>query len=148
MRIHPDFKTQVMQSSYVDPLGKENLMEVVHRWGSPFNSSAMYAHMKRHQATDIAKIEAAMPKLDVPLEILKGDKSDDSHLRALDDFINKGWQKLASGDLPITAATWMKAIHERIDYDSKNKDRQLDAFKMMKGAYSGPSQAERGTREG
>lgn len=144
MKKHPDFRAQVQHSSYLRPDGNESLQEVVRRWGDPFGMPLMYAHMKRHQLKDIIKAEQLLPVQDIPLEIFENPvKSDTPHEQGLDEFIAKGRQMLADGKLPLTASAVLKAISIKADIEKSTKDRRLDVFKTMKGAFNGPKQTDK-----
>lgn len=142
MKAHPDFKKQILESNYFTKDGEETMMEVVHRWGDPFIAVTMYAHFRRHMRPDMVAREIAFKKnapLDEVNKVLEGVvgemSSDTPHERALDEFINKGRILLTSGDMSINAATFLKAVQLKMDKERATKDRGMEAFKMMSGAF-------------
>lgn len=140
MKKNQDFRYRIMQSTYFNPQGSENLMGVVHAFGDPFKSSIMYAHMKRHQPKDLVKaaklfdengnaeVVNTVRMLETPT------RAETAHEMGLDDFIQLGRDKLARGEMSITATTYLTAIKVKMDNEAKTKDRRVD---VMKGLFSG-----------
>lgn len=134
MKDTPDFVVDVMASSYMDPTnGKEGLLTIVRRWKPPFSYQMMMHHMKKHQPRDLTKAEMAMAMKGVPM-VRDAMQTDDSHKRGLDEFIAIGRRKLLSGQMQITAENYLKAVKIKLDDEKANKDRVVEAVKVMKGA--------------
>lgn len=140
MNRHPEFRQQIEASSYFVPGAPESLMGVVKRWDDPFIPVTMYYHMKKHMVANeikgLRQTEEQMKQAAVPLDVIEGEvKSDTYHERGLDEFIMKGRELVARGELKINSATYLKAIQLKLDAEKSTKDRRLDAFKMMSGAF-------------
>jgi hypothetical protein len=136
MKRNPTFRDQVQASSYMDPLGAESLMEVVHRWGDPFPAPTMYSHMRRHQTKAITKIEDTAPVEAIPIVDLEEEVvSHTAHERGLDEIISKGRQMVRTGDIKINATALLAAIKTKADIEKSTKDRRLEGIKLFTGAY-------------
>lgn len=136
MRKHDDFRRRIIQSSYFNPMARENLMDVLAAFGEPFASGTLYQHIRRHQPRDIVKAMKKyepIPLLAPTLQVIEAEPgaSTTNHEIGLDDFIQKGREKLAMGELQITATTFLQAIKIKADNEKGNKDRRLDALKTM-----------------
>jgi hypothetical protein len=98
----------------------------------------VYSHMQRHQSKDTRAIEVQAPTEAVPLTDLEESVvSSTPHERGLDEIIVKGRQAVRDGTIKITAQALLQAIKTKSEIDIRTKDRRLDAFKMMAGAFSG-----------
>lgn len=115
-------------------------MSVWHRWGDPFNTATIYSHMRRHRTKQTQEIELAAPAEAVPL--VEGEldivaKSNSPHERGLDEIISKGRSMLRTGELKVTTQALLTAIKTKSEIEKSNKDRNLDAMKLMAGAFGG-----------
>lgn len=54
-----------------------------------------------------------------------------AHEQALDTFIDKGNHMVESGELKITATTYIQAIKAKADIQKSDKDRRYDALKSI-----------------
>lgn len=143
MKKHPEFREQINASKYLDPMGSETLLAVVHRWNDPFGASAMYQHMKRHQSRDLIRAEKAAVAAATPFAVIEAPVDGQSqHDMGLDEVITLGRRSVASGQIKITGSLLLQAIKIKADIEKSTKDRRLDAVKMMKGAFSGSSPQE------
>jgi hypothetical protein len=125
-------------STYFNPLAKESLAEVIHRWGDPFPMPTVYSHMRRHmskktQEIDIVAPEGAVSVVDLEEPVV----SSTAHERGLDEIISKGRDMVARGEIKVTAQALLQAIKTKAEIDIKTKDRRLDAYKAMAGAFGG-----------
>lgn len=132
MRRHPDFRAQIIESKHFNTDGVETVRDVCKRWDLPFTETTVYRHLAKHQPKDLTTI----PESDVKVV-----ESKDAHISGLDDFIAQGREKLARGELHISADSFLKAVKTKADIESKNKDRSLDALKLMAGAFGGQIEA-------
>lgn len=141
-RKHKDFRYRLMQSTYFNPQGTEAASEVLAAFGSPFGSSAFYAHMNRHRHTDLAKAQAkydqtmdkstTKPNPALLITAVEGDVIQRSeHELALKEIVAEGRAKLASGDMTITLTGMINASKALADIDKSTKDRRLDAAKSF-----------------
>ena len=148
MKKNQDFRYRCMQSTYFNPQGSESLMDVVHAFGDPFKSSAMYQHMKRHQTKDLIKAAESFdengngvlnnPAITNTVRMLdRPSEATENHEIGLDEFIQQGRDKMVRGEMQITANTYLQAIKIKADIQKSNKDRKLDAMKALFGGASG-----------
>lgn len=136
MKRNPTFKQQVMDSAYFEPTAAESLAEVVNRWGSPFPMPTVYSHMRRHQSKPTQAIEVVAPvEATALVDIEDPVVSETAHERGLDEIIAKGRQAIRDGSLKVSGQMLNTAIKTKAEIDIKTKDRRLDAFKMMSGAF-------------
>lgn len=155
MKKNSDFRYRVMQSTYFNPQGTENLMDVVHSFGDPFKSTTMYQHMRRHQAKDLIKAASKFDengnllidnRMKPTIEVIENPTSSTTNYElGLDEFIQAGRDKMARGELPISASTFVAAIKAKADIEKSTKDRRLD---MVKAFFSGPKTEESQSTEG
>lgn len=134
MKKNKEFRYRCMKSTYFDPDGHETLSEINASFGSPFKVTAIYQHMKRHQFKDlilapkgglIDTVESTLEMLDAPIE------SKANHEIGLDDFIQEARNKLARGELQISATTFLQAIKIKMENEKGNKDRKFEALKTL-----------------
>lgn len=150
MKQHRAFREAVILSTYFDPNGAESLAEVVKRFNDPFPMVNIYAHTTRHMKQNIqrwrrlAGLEEkslAMKKKDRAKELLTETmtvveapvSAQGEHVTALDEFIEQGRRKVASGQMPITAQTYVQALKAKAEIENKTKDRRYDALKSLFG---------------
>lgn len=141
MKKNKDFRYRIMTSTYFHPEGQESAAEVVHAFGDPFKLSTFYAHLQRHQAKDLIKaqqrfdIKHKTDKPDAKLIIgaVEGtvENTGEAHEQGLDEFIRDGRALLASGELKVTATTFLQAIKIKSDNEKSTKDRRLEAMKAI-----------------
>jgi len=133
-----------MTSSYFNPSSTTSLPAVLRAYGNPVGMVNVYAHIKRHQYAHSLQAPSKIvdgklyvdkrmkPTFEV-VEALPGSPTT-NHELGLDDFIARGRAKLASGELTITATTFLQAIKVKMDNDAKTKDRRAD---MLTGLFKG-----------
>lgn len=153
MKKNPAFRLRVMQSKYFQPSGHESLADVIHSFGDPFGLPVAYAHMQRHQASDliaakkrfegstIASVHNSGPnKVVVAVGAVEGQViSQGEHETALDEFIRVGHEKLQAREMTISATNFLKAIEVRANINKNTKDRRME---MIKSFFSGGSKKE------
>lgn len=141
MKKSKDFRMRINASKYFNPHGTEAVMDVVRAHGSLFPKDQVYRHLRTHQSEGKAVVPTQVidGKLVVDsrfkgtLEVVEGipDNSTSNHELGLDDFIKKGRQQLAAGQLQITAGTFLNAIKIKADIEKGTKDRRMEALKAM-----------------
>lgn len=142
MKKNKDFRFRIMQSTYFNPQGNETMMDVVHTWGDPFGSSIMYAHFKRHQAKDLIRAASRFDdkgnlmidkRMKPTVEVIEhiDPKATTNYELGLDEFIQSGRDKLARGEMQVSASTFVAAIKTKSDIDKNTKDRRLDMIKAF-----------------
>ena len=142
MKKDPTFRLRVMQSRYFNPKGRESLASVVHDYGDPFALATIYAHMSRHQESDLQKARRRYAEVphphSTPLVVssaVEGEVvSQSQHELGLDEFIREGREKLLRKEMSITATTYLQAIKIRTDIDKTTKDRRME---MIKNFFAG-----------
>lgn len=145
---HRDFRYRLMTSTYFDPNGTESAAEVLAAFGSPFGTSAFYAHMNRHRHNELIKAQAKYDKavdrthkVD-PKTLMNAVEGDvivrSEHELALKEIVAEGRAKLASGDMTITLTGMINASKALADIEKSTKDRRLDAVKSMFKGITGP----------
>jgi hypothetical protein len=159
MKQHKAFSEALILSSYFDDNGAESLAEVVKRFNDPFPMVNVYQHCTRHMKgkihrwRQIFKLEERsleMKKKDRAAEILRDTMtvvdspvvSQGEHVNALDEFIEQGRKKVASGQMPITAQTYVQALKAKAEIENKQKDRRYDALKSLFGGAAPKSKDE------
>lgn len=142
MKKNPGFRQRIMLSTYFNPQGAENMMDVVRAWGSPFGSSIMYAHFKRHQAKDLIRAASKFDengnlvidtRMKPTIEVVESidPKSTTNYELGLDEFIKAGRDKLARGEMAISGTTFIAAINAKANIDKNTKDRRLEMIKSF-----------------
>lgn len=124
----------MMRSTYFDPInGQHTLKDVWVKWKPDFELANFYQHAKRHQPKDLIRAEASLEAAVAPLVNRLSDE-EDAHEATLDEFIDKGRQMLKTGKLSITSQTLLQAIKTKADIKKSDKDRKMDALRLMAGA--------------
>jgi hypothetical protein len=150
MRLHPDFRLRMMQSTYFNPSGTESLLKVLHDFGDVLKPPSVYMHIRRHQQKDLIRAreqflhrandgknvfirqDARVPG--TPDEAIEGEVvATGQHEAGLDEFIAEGRRKLLGGKMTITATNYLAAIKIRTEIDKSTKDRRLDMIKSFFG---------------
>lgn len=147
MKKHPQFREQIMASTYFNSLGSKNMLQVVHDWGDPFKPSAMYQHIKRHQARDLIKVDKLEEARVIPPVVEAVESSVTSateHERGLDEFIRDGRNKLSRGELSMTASSYLQAIKIKSDIEKNTKDRRMEMIKQFFGGPNGNNNGKPG----
>lgn len=144
MKKNKDFRFGVFNSSYFNPEGKSGPNQVNKAYGMPFLEVTLYRCLQKHHnsqkiraATKVVNGEVVVDSrfkgtLEVVEHIPTGSVT--NHELGLDDFISQGRDKLARGELQITATTFLQAIKTKMDNDAKTKDRRAD---MLQGLFKG-----------
>jgi len=127
------------------------------RLGEPFAYDTLYKHAKRHMQPKIEEWRRlhglqertlAMKKKDRAKEILKETmeavespvQDQSEHVTALDEFIAAGRRKVDSGQMPITAQTYVQALKAKAEIENKTKDRRFDALKTLFSGAAPPAE--------
>jgi hypothetical protein len=155
MRRNKDYTVAILLSSYFNPKGQESLPEVNKRFGLPFTLITLYKHAQRHMKTNTARWmklngledkknwqqalektkfikEEELEALQNTIEYVEDAKSIlQPHEYSLDKFIKKGSDMVESGEMKITATTYIQAIKAKSDIEKSNKDRKMDALKTL-----------------
>lgn len=139
-----EFRLRVFESTYFNPDGRESPMDVNRSYGSPFGQSLLYACLKRHHGHNIVRAPATVTDdgkvvvdnrfkqtFDI-IETIPGNVSNAE--LGLEEFIKQGRDKLARGEMQITATTFVAALGKRMEIDAKTKDRRAD---MLQGLFKG-----------
>jgi hypothetical protein len=143
MKKNPVFRLRVMQSSYFNPEGTESLARVVHDFGDPVTTGAIYIHMQRHQANDLeiarrrytGPRKLKVPDILLPATAVEGEvNSVAAHELGLDEFIKQGRAQLALKEMPLSATNFLQAIKIKSDIEKNTKDRRME---MIKAFFSG-----------
>ena len=138
-----EFRVRLFSSSYFSPEATESPMDVNKAYKNIFGQSTLYACLKRHHGQDLVRpaskvvdgqlvIDNRMKATYEVIERVGGPTT--NHELGLDDFIEQGRQKLANGELSITATTFLQAIKTKMDNDAKTKDRRAD---LLSGLFKG-----------
>lgn len=143
MKTHKAFSEEILLSAYFNKHGQKSVTEIIKEYKDPFPAINFYQHANRHmkgniehwrrvnkitppkKAKPVVLVEETMAVVDTPVE------SFSPHEQALDEFIEKGRQKLEYGNLPITATTFIQAIKAKAEIENKTKDRRYDALKSL-----------------
>lgn len=152
MKKHKEYRDACLRSTYFDPRGTESLGAVNDKWGTPVKVQTLYRHMQRHQTRDIVNAEALARLNGTPLVWQRTRKpkevdkealtntaavveapvgSAQQHEQGLDDFIQKGRVKLATGEMTINAANYLSAIKIKADIEKNTKDRRIELLRNM-----------------
>lgn len=138
------FRERIFLSSYFTD-NKESPNKVNTSFGSPFKRVTLYFCLRQHHGSDALRPATKVtstgkvlvdqrfkPTFEV-IESVPGLPTT-NHELGLDRFIEKGRAKLESGEMQITATTYLQAIKVKMDNDAKTKDRRLD---MLSGMFKG-----------
>lgn len=154
-KAHPDFHEAILHTKHIDINNKDTVTDVWKRFNVPLPYTSVMQHVRRHiipayesfkermivrQAISDKKL-VTEEDLKKALEGEVGTKA--SHEQTLDSFIDEFDELIKDGKVKITAQTGLQAIKIKADIEKANKDRKLDAFKMMVGA-SGQTQQPKG----
>ena len=143
-RRNKQFRDRLFASSYFNQGQGESPTDVNRDFNSPFKQTTLYACLKRHHYTELIRPPSKIvdgklivdnrikPTFDVIETLPAGITS--NHEMGLDDFIQQGREKLARGELQITATTFLQAIKTKMDNDAKTKDRRAD---LLSGLFKG-----------
>lgn len=142
MKKDKDFRNRIFASSYFSLGGEESPQKVNKSYGEPFSPNLLYACLKRHHghlvdrtATRVVNGEVVIDQRFKPtFEVIENVGATSNAELGLEEFIAKGRQMLASGELKITATTLVAALGKRMDIDAKTKDRRAD---MLQGLFKG-----------
>lgn len=153
MKKHEGFTYRLLHSKYFDPNGPETMPDVLRAFQVPIHLQTVYSCLKRHHAN--LNLRAAVvvtndgkllidKRMKETQELIEAPANGETnHELGLDDFIAKGRNMLARGDMMITASTYLSAIKIKADIEKSTKDRRLDALKaMFQGAGPGGKQDE------
>lgn len=156
MKKHKEYRAACLRSTYFDPKGTESLLQVNEKWGYPVKQQTLYRHMQRHQVRDLQNAEAinklngvespvwqrkanAGPRNKVDAVALTNTQevieapviTGQEHELGLDEFIQKGREKIATGQMSFTAANYITAIKVKSDIEKNTKDRRLEMLRSM-----------------
>lgn len=144
MKKNTQFRFKIFNSSYFNPESTRGPMRVNKEYGNPFSYGNLYRCLKVHHGAQLINPTVQVVdghlvidnRLKPAYEIVEGipPGSVTNHELGLDDFIAKGREKLARGELQITASTFLTAIKTKMDNDAKTKDRRAD---MLQGLFKG-----------
>lgn len=142
MKRNKVYRERIFESTYFNPEGKVSPAKVNREYGEPFSKDLMYACLKKHHGHNVVR---------APSKVVDGKVIVDNRFKqtfsvventgvtsnaelGLEELIAKGRTMLASGELRVTATTFVAAIGKRMDIDAKTKDRRAD---MLSGLFKG-----------
>lgn len=156
MKKHKDFRYACIHSTYQDPKGVESLVQVNERYGNPFLMPTLYRHMQRHHkanksfytqekgekyekrsaliGADPNTLELNNTKelLENTVNVVESDvMSKQQHELGLDEFIAIGRDRLAHGEMALSASNFITAIKVKAEIERTTKDRRLEMLKSM-----------------
>lgn len=143
MKRNKDFRFLIFDSSYFNPESKTSPQKINRSYGEQFKQVTLLACLRKHHKGAVNRapskivngqlvIDSRMKPTFEVIEMPTG--STTNHELGLDDFIAKGRDKLARGELQLTATTFLQAIKIKMDNDAKTKDRRVD---MLQGLFKG-----------
>lgn len=141
MKKYKAYCQEVFNSTYFDKTEQLTLPSVMAKYSCTIPRQTVYNCLKRHHAAFLnrpatrvnskgevvvdSRFAATETILDTPTGLVK------NHELGLDEFINKGRDMVARGEIAITAANYITAIRIKSEIDKSNKDRKLDLLKSM-----------------
>jgi hypothetical protein len=117
-------------------------MAVNRAFGEPFKEQNLYRCLKQHHGYLLVQAPTKVVdgqiiidnRIKPTFEVVENTQGTSNAELGLEEFINKGRDKLARGEMQISAATFVAALGKRMDIDAKTKDRRAD---MLQGLFKG-----------
>lgn len=135
-----------MNSKWLDWSGTGNVADIIRQYNVDISYTTVMGHMKRHLKPmfDAQKEKAAIKEFigneklvtqNQLKEVVTGEVISEkaNHEAALDNFIDKFQTMVRNDEIQITATTGLQAIKIKAEIQKGNKDRKLDALKLMMG---------------
>lgn len=141
MKKNKEFRLRILNSSYFNSEASESVLDVNKAFGNLFKIGTLYQHLSRHQQVDKITAPTVIPQLEVVSAVEGKVLSGAEHEVGLDEFIKKGRDALARGDMVINAPNFISAIRTKAEIEARTKDRRLDMIKaFFIGDKNGPDE--------
>lgn len=133
---------RIYDSSYFIPHSEDSLRKIAQDYKEYFSYPALINHVKKHQFINATDYKDKMMRQVVKQAETKVIMERFQPNNVQDAVINKGMEKLESGEMNLTATHLLKAAKDKFDAQAKTRDQQLQLAEMVAFFASGEDDQE------